>query len=111
MLAGVGVSAGAYLWYCRATGRGATLGGVLGAALGGGVVALIADVLEPPLHPNHRGFFHSVAALALSTYAGVRPLNDPRSYQGEELLALVCGLAYVSHLLLDGLTPKSLPLV
>jgi inner membrane protein len=85
------------------------IAGVLGASLG-----KLPDWLEPAVHPNHRQFFHSVAVLTTGAY-GIKKLFEwnPET-QGKVWLRrilLVGGAAYISHLLLDGVTPKSLPLI
>jgi len=108
---GAGVSAVVYLGFCRCTNRKATVWGVLGASLAGAVVASVPDLLEPAVHPNHRAFFHSLAALGLSAWAGLSTPGDPRFSQDDKLAVLLVSLAYVSHLILDGFTPRSLPLV
>jgi inner membrane protein len=85
------------------------LAGLLGGALG-----KLPDRLEPAIHPNHRQFFHSVAVFIACTY-GVKKLFDWEPDTQEMVwlrrLLLVGGAAYLSHLLLDGMTPKSLPLI
>lgn len=35
---------------------------VVGGLIAGGLGGRIPDLLDPPLHPNHRAFFHSVVA-------------------------------------------------
>lgn len=85
------------------------LAGVLGASLG-----KLPDQLEPAMHPNHRQFFHSVAVLTACAY-GMKKLLDWNPETQEKIwlrrILLVGGAAYISHLVLDGMTPKSLPLV
>jgi len=75
----------------------------------GGVVGLLADILEPAVHPHHRGFFHSIVFAALMVWALVR-------FGGKltGLAAVFCAimtLSYFSHLFLDALTPRSLPFI
>lgn len=85
------------------------MAGALGAYLG-----KLPDWLEPATHPNHRQFFHSVAILAGCTY-GIKKLYEWNPETREKIwlrrLLLVGGAAYLSHLVLDGMTPKSLPLI
>lgn len=98
------------------------------------------DWLEPADSPEHRGFCHSyiggslVAAVALKAVSELRkelaeleaaciwyrengrlvPAEDLSSYQVLRwILCLVVGFSfgYGSHLVLDGMTPKSLPLL
>jgi inner membrane protein len=74
----------------------------------------LPDILEPALHPNHRQFFHGMTMMKLLS-AG---LLKAYQWSPEELferflrgLMLIGGLAYLSHLICDALTPKGLPLV
>jgi hypothetical protein len=112
----------------------------LGGGMGGAVGALLPDVLEPALTPNHRALAHSViAGLGVAsvrldewraqcrtnadTYrakALALPANDPGRwlYWLVELFwrlaaGFLAGLqaGYVSHLALDACTPRSVPLV
>ena len=75
----------------------------------------LPDIVEPSLgNPNHRQFFHSVTALGLLG-VGVHKLyrwepqdNVERVLRG---LLLFGGAAYLSHLALDAMTSRSLPLL
>ncbi len=129
---------------------------VLGGALGGAVGGRLPDLIEPAIHPNHRGPAHSL--LAASGAGGIALLDLVREFEDRcRQAAITCraqrvaaqdaarethglrgvvhavhasallvlelwlatlagvpiGLAagYVSHLLADGLTPKSIPLL
>jgi inner membrane protein len=83
------------------------------AALGAGCGTL-PDLLEPPLHPNHRQVFHSVAFAALlgvgmyKTYCW-----EPETAGGQLVrsVLLITGAAYLVHLMMDATTEKSLPLL
>lgn len=84
---------------------------------GGGLAALLTklpDILEPAVHPNHRQFFHSVAFAALVA-GGWKALYDwqPQSDDGRfwRKVAMIGAGAYLCHLALDALTPRSLPLI
>lgn len=83
--------------------------GAIGAALG-----KLPDMIEPAIHPHHRQFFHSVV-VAAGLVAGMRKLYQWEPEDGLEKvvrsLLLVGGAAYLSHLALDALTSRSLPLV
>jgi membrane-bound metal-dependent hydrolase YbcI (DUF457 family) len=86
----------------------------LAAALLAGQLGSLPDLLEPALHPNHRGFFHSVTCLALVGYALYRLYRWEPEEPLEKLvkwLALIAGGAFATHLLMDATTSKSLPLV
>lgn len=111
-------------------------GGLLGGALGG----ILPDVLEPATSPNHRKLAHSVVvagSLALaevtewqaacrarsaarSEAAALLPLGSRERSEAELavlwwsfLAGLIAGFfaGYASHLALDALTPRSLPLL
>ena len=81
----------------------------------GAFLGRLPDMIEPSLgNPNHRQFSHSVAVLGLLG-TGMYKLyhRDPQD-EFEKLLRgllLLGGAAYLSHLALDALTSKSLPLL
>lgn len=82
----------------------------LGAFLG-----RLPDILEPALrNPNHRQFFHSFIMLGLIGKGTLKAYQwNPETDFDRILRAilLIGGSAYLSHLALDALTAKSLPLV
>lgn len=74
----------------------------------------IPDLLEPATSPNHRKFFHSWIALGAMSYGWKKaydwnPEDDLQNFL--RYMALVGGVAVIFHLVLDSLTPKSLPLI
>lgn len=75
--------------------------------------AKLPDLIEPAIHPHHRQFFHSIVFLAMIGY-GLKKGYDwqPDDQTGRILrfLTLCAGTGYISHLVLDGCTPRSLPL-
>lgn len=81
----------------------------------GAFLGKLPDMIEPALgNPNHRQFFHSIAVLGLLA-AGMRKVYhwEPQD-EVEKIIRgvlLVGGAAYLSHLALDALTSRSLPLV
>ncbi|MCW8966528.1 MAG: metal-dependent hydrolase [Candidatus Pacearchaeota archaeon] len=78
------------------------------------VFAKLPDILEPAIHPHHRQFFHSIAFLALLGYGLKKAYEWQPEERGSRILryvALCAGAGYISHLVLDGLTPRSLPLI
>ncbi len=84
-------------------------------AIGTGLAfAKLPDILEPAIHPHHRQFCHSVAVLTAVGY-GIKKAYEwkPQDSTGEfwRALALCAGIGYISHLVLDGITPRSLPLL
>lgn len=80
--------------------------------MGAGFVgAILPDKLEPAYNPNHRSNCHSITLAGLNIY-GIDMVNDfdrldPRLKSG--LKAFLGG--YLSHLVLDFTTPKSLPII
>ncbi|QIL91282.1 metal-dependent hydrolase [Microbulbifer sp. SH-1] len=78
------------------------------------VFSKLPDWIEPATNPHHRQFFHSVSFLAMLGY-GLKKAYDwkPNDKEGRLLrfLTLCAGAGYISHLVLDGLTPRSLPLL
>lgn len=87
-------------------GRAVAMGGVAAAA------GTLPDMLEPPLHPNHRKFFHSLVAAGMLGYGVYRLYQWQPRDAGEKILrlaGLAMGGAYLVHLAMDACTPKSLP--
>lgn len=111
-------------------------GGLAGGAIGG----MLPDLLEPAYSPRHRSFAHSWVALAAMTQARVNtwqrechrraehytamahePVVTSALRQWYQLVALcyrflagaLAGFkaGYVSHLVLDSITPCGLPLI
>ena len=108
------------------------------AGIGGVLGSVAPDVLEPATSPNHRAFFHSVAAcVALSaaraadwaskchraaaecgsrasaaTDEAVRRWENIKAFLWRALAGFLIGLVagYASHLALDATTSRSLPL-
>ena len=74
----------------------------------------LPDLLEPATNPNHRAFLHSVVFLLLLV-AAIKLLVDwkPKSEWERvgKVLLVAAGVGYVSHLVLDSLTPRGLPLI
>ena len=81
----------------------------------GALLGKLPDVIEPALNnPHHRQAFHSILVL-VALGVGVKKAWDahPETELGRLLraAALIGGGAYISHLLADALTPRSLPLI
>ncbi len=75
----------------------------------------LPDILEPSLrNPHHRQFCHSITVLVALGY-GLRKAYKwkPKDKMESALrgLVLCAGAGYISHLLLDASTPRSLPLL
>lgn len=74
----------------------------------------IPDLLEPATSPNHRKFFHSWVILAATSYGWKKTYDWEPESELDKILrfaVLVGGAAVISHLVLDSLTPNSLPLI
>ena len=80
-------------------------------SLGGACVASLPDLLEPAYHPNHRQFFHSLSILGGLGLHLDTTLKNGRYTNPKKLAFKVFVGAYASHLILDGDTPKGLPLL
>jgi len=79
-------------------------------ALVTGVGAMLADLFEPPRHPNHRGIGHSYLALATIGIVHQRYFQEPKlTFAQRALRNLLEG--YAGHLVQDASTPKGLPFV
>jgi membrane-bound metal-dependent hydrolase YbcI (DUF457 family) len=84
------------------------VGGVLAGCFG----ASLPDLLEPANSPSHRKVLHSMTIGG----AGI-PFSISRIYEGvwsltqeEKDISIIFLLGYFSHLVLDGRTPKGLPM-
>lgn len=68
------------------------------------------DLLEPATTPNHRGFFHSVACMALVTWAA---WGEPSRHlsPGARNFLQSASFGALSHSVVDGFSPKGIPLV
>lgn len=107
--AGAVAATAAYLLFCWMTEREITLRGLLGSGLAGGVFALVPDILEPALSPNHRQLFHSVAVLGALGYGNYKAVTSQSVTNDGKLGILITSVGYGSHLLMDSFTPKSTP--
>jgi membrane-bound metal-dependent hydrolase YbcI (DUF457 family) len=76
----------------------------------GGAAALLPDILEPADSPNHRKFFHSITAAGLVVYSISGRHTNGYSASARKIL-MVLGMGYLSHLVADAGTPKSIKLV
>lgn len=81
----------------------------------GTVFGKLPDILEPSLNnPHHRQFFHSLVVLGLVGYGLKSAYHWQPKDSFESFLrgaALFAGVGYLSHLLLDARTVRSLPLL
>lgn len=106
---------------------------VLGGAIGGWLASTWPDVLDPPSTPRHRDLFHSVVILAVVLLVSLDQqrqqcrdhARNAAQRAGHLQSARICAVGlrilagaisgiqagYASHLVLDGTTRESLPLV
>ncbi len=78
------------------------------------LLASLPDAIEPPIHPHHRQFFHSLAFAGMVGYGVYEAYHwQPESSEQKwlRIVALVCGSAYLLHLAADLMTARSLPLL
>jgi inner membrane protein len=96
---------GFYKWHKK---EDWTFWGATGATFLGMVSALLPDIIEPAAcNPNHRQIFHSTMAL-LSVFLAYNKIGRDEF----EKFVVNIGLGgYASHLILDALTPRSLPIL
>lgn len=83
------------------------------APLAGAAGGVIPDKLEPATSPDHREFYHSLAG---GSAIGIGLSKIPINTENINLnLFNVClrssGIGYVTHLVQDAGTPKSIPIV
>ena len=84
------------------------------ATAAGTLFGKLPDILEPALkNPHHRQFCHSVTVLVALGY-GLKKAYEwkPKDDVGKvsRCFVLCAGAGYLSHLLLDATTSRSLPL-
>jgi hypothetical protein len=108
-----GATIGITLAYCESKNGKSTVMPLVGGGLGT-LFGTLPDIVEPANHPNHRQFFHGVAFAAMLGYGGYK-LYQWRSeddwQKALRSIGLIAISAYLIHLAMDGMTPKSLPLV
>lgn len=89
-------------------------GSAFAMGLASAALPSLPDLLEPANNPNHRRFFHSVVFLAGLAHAMHRVYRWEAEEDWEKLaraVLLIGGAAYLGHLALDAMSPKSLPLI
>lgn len=89
-----------------------------GKIVASGAVAVagskLPDLLEPALNPHHRQFFHSLvfaAAVGMATCKIYQWEPQTKHQEWIRLLLLAGAAGYLIHLVMDGCTPRSLPLI
>jgi len=110
-----GAAAGAltYIGMCKYYKRNIDFGEMLACAGVGTVASMIPDIIEPAITPNHRSLAHSVTAgSALLRFATDRCCTENRNWEElQKILWASATAGYLSHLVADGCTPRSLPLL
>ncbi len=81
----------------------------------GAISGRLPDILEPALrNPHHRQFFHSFVVLVAAGY-GLKKVYEWKPEDNFEAFVrralLFAGTGYISHLLLDAATARSLPII
>lgn len=76
----------------------------------GAICASLPDILEPADNPNHRAIFHSVCCGGAIAFGAFGKHTEDLEPSDRHALR-VAALSYLSHLFLDGETPKGLPLI
>jgi len=98
--------------YCRKSGMKVKFPDLLVASAVGLAGGLLADLLEPASNPNHRNFAHSIlVAIGLVVLIGLIWRNSVSDSEERSLALGSMIVAYLSHLVLDSATPKSIPLI
>lgn len=84
---------------------------LFGVGLCGGIAGILPDILEPATNPNHRSIVHSITTCTIfyETNKFIQ-LSDNVTVKQKAFAKSMYG-AYGSQLLLDGTTPKGLPLL
>lgn len=110
---GIGFVAGAlaYAVYKYSRKEEITLEGITKSGMVGGTFSLTPDFLEPPTNPNHRAFAHSVVAMMAGSYGGYKGLQNGNLDEETKELLIAALAGYGSHILADGMTPKSIPML
>lgn len=126
-MAGTILGAAAYLIQNKSDEKGEIDLGelVLSIGLGAGS-ARIPDILEPPINPNHRAFFHSIVFGGITVYVGVQAWkhlqvtrhermnsgNQQWSFQEFlDIALIITSGSILLHLIMDGFTPKGLNII
>lgn len=88
-----------------------SLAGALIAAGIGAAFAIVPDVIEPAINPNHRSVFHSLAAGGILIETARRCLVSQNLTPDDKKLLSISAAGYLSHLILDAMTPRALPIL
>ena len=100
-----------YLGYSGSVNSKPSILGSIASCLLGGIAGLSPDLLEPAYQPNHRASFHSMIAGGLLAYSLEKAARSDKVTPEKKLPLAILGLGYLSHLVLDARTNKSLPII
>jgi membrane-bound metal-dependent hydrolase YbcI (DUF457 family) len=111
MLIGGAAGVAAYGVYCHYQKREFEIVDALCSAVIAVLGGIAPDVMEPALDPNHRSVFHSIAGGTALVHGAQRAWKSARLPSEAKFIVALLAIGYVSHLLADAATPKSLPLL
>lgn len=110
MMVGVAAGVGVYAVYKHSKREEWDFWEVCAAALLGGIMGILPDILEPAKNPHHRQVFHSLALL--TSFLLKDKAYEKLQLNGQQRASYNIALGgYSSHLFLDLLTPRSLPII
>jgi membrane-bound metal-dependent hydrolase YbcI (DUF457 family) len=110
-LTAAGVALGAYILWKKREQKPISLSGLAVSALAGAAAGSLPDALEPADNPDHRSYFHSICGGILLEKLARNRLRNPAVCSDEKLGWIVFASGYGSHLILDALTEKGLPIL
>ena len=102
------------------------LGELILSLFAGISTARLPDILEPATSPNHRAFFHSYVFGLLIGFAVFQIWRDLQTIRTErkllgikqmslkeilDILLIIIICSVLLHLIMDGFTPKGLPII
>jgi hypothetical protein len=105
------IAGGGYLGYKLSRKESPDLFEAIVSFVGGAIAGAAPDLLEPPTNPNHRSFFHSQAILNLINLGNQKTWQNKQLTESQKTIVSLISTAYKSHLVVDGQTPKGLPLL
>lgn len=111
LLVGAGLGFAGYLVYCRFSDRKFDLAEALLATGACALGSVSPDVLEPAVHSWHRGVCHSATAGGAAARVAWTPWAGGSNSDLATLLLSFFALGYLSHLVMDGCTPRGIPLL
>lgn len=77
----------------------------------GAIGGILPDILEPAYHSHHRNVCHSLGTLALTGIGAVKAGKHHMLNPYLKTIAVAGCVSYASHLILDGGTPRGVPLL